>query len=99
MENKVDIDTIVEKVENYSKLFKEDIDDMNLRLGEIESKLQYFSNYLEDMANDALTELHSRYGIEESQENYDKVKAGIADSIKYNVNYFTEIFNRMVEEL
>ena len=51
------------------------------------------------MANDTLTELHSRYGIDESQENYDKVKAGIANSIKYNVNYFTENFNRMVEEL
>lgn len=99
MEKNVDIDAIVEEVENYSKIFKEDIDDMNLRLGEIESKLQYFSNYLEDMANDALTELHSRYGIEESQENYDKVKAGIAESIKYNVEYFTEIFNRMVSEL
>ena len=99
MENKVDIDTITEEVENYSTLFKEDIDEMNFRLGEIESKLQYFSNYLEDMANDVLMELHKRYDIEESQENYDKVKAGIVDSIKYNVNYFTENFNRMVEEL
>lgn len=99
MENKVDIDTVVEEIENYSKLFKEDIDEMNFRFGEIESKLQYFSNYLENMANDTLMELHKRYDIEESQENYDKVKAGIIDSIKYNVNYFTENFNRMVEEL
>ena len=99
MENKVDIDTVVEEIENYSKLFKEDIDEMNFRFGEIESKPQYFSNYLENMANDTLMELHKRYDIEESQENYDKVKAGIIDSIKYNVNYFTENFNRMVEEL
>ena len=99
MENKVDIDTIAEEVENYSTLFKEDIDEMNFRLGEIESKLQYFSNYLEDMANDVLMELHKRYDIEESQENYDKVKAGIVDSIKYNMDYLTENLNRMIEEL
>ena len=110
MENKVDINTIVKEIENHSNSFKKGIDDMNFMFGEIENKLQYFSVCIADMTDTTLAELHKKYGIEESQENYDKVKAGIIDSVRYNVNYFIENLNnnvnyfienlnRMIEEL
>lgn len=51
------------------------------------------------MAADALVDIHSRCGIEESDENYEKVKAGIIESIKCNMDYLAENLNRMIEEL
>ena len=42
------------------------------------------------MAADALADIHRKYGIEESDENYEKVKAGVVDSIKYNMDYLIE---------
>lgn len=36
---------------------------------------------------------------EESDENYEKVKAGVIDSIKYNMDYLIEKLNIMNEEL
>lgn len=97
MENKVDIDTIVENgIENYSNSFSENIDDA---FGMAEDKLIWLTNNIADMTADALADIHRRCGIEESDENYEKVKAGVIDSIKCNVNYSTENFNRMVEEL
>lgn len=97
MENKVDIDTIVKNgVENYSNSFRENIDDA---FGMAEDKLVWLTNNIADMTADALADIHRRCGIEESDENYEKVKAGVIESIKYNMNYLTENLNRMIEEL
>lgn len=97
MENKVDIDTIVENgVENYSNSFRENIDDA---FGMAEDKLVWLTNNIADMTADALADIHRRCGIEESDENYEKVKAGVIDSIKYNMNYLTENLNSMIERL
>lgn len=97
MENKVDIDTIIENgIENYSNSFSENIDEA---FGLVEYKLMWLTNNIADMAADALADIHSRCGIEESDENYEKVKAGIIDSIKYNMDYLAENLNRMIEEL
>lgn len=97
MENKVDIDTIVENgIENYSNSFSENIDDA---FGMAEDKLVWLTNNIADMTADALADIHRRCGIEESDENYEKVKAGVIESIKYNMNYLTENLNRMIEEL
>ena len=97
MENKVDIDTIVENgIENYSNSFSENIDDA---FGMAEDKLMWLTNNIADMAADALADIHRRCGIEESDENYEKVKAGVIESIKYNMGYLTENLNRMIEEL
>ena len=54
---------------------------------------------LADMTADALADIHNRCGIEESDENYEKVKAGVIDSIKYNMDYLIEKLNIMIEEL
>lgn len=97
MENKVDIDTIVENgIENYSNSFRENIDDA---FGMAEDKLVWLTNNIADMTADALADIHRRCGIEESDENYEKVKAGVIDSIKYNMNYLTENLNSMIERL
>ena len=97
MENKVDIDTIVENgIENYSNSFSENIDDA---FGMAEDKLVWLTNNIADMTADALADIHRRCGIEESDENYEKVKAGVIESIKYNMNYLTENLKRMIEEL
>lgn len=97
MENKVDIDTIVENgIENYSNSFSENIDDA---FGMAEDKLVWLTNNIADMTADALADIHRRCGIEESDENYEKVKAGVIDSIKYNMNYLTENLNSMIERL
>lgn len=88
MENKVDIDTIVENgVVNYSNSFSECIDDA---FGIAEEKLVWLINNIGDIAADALADIHRKYGIEESDENYEKVKAGVVDSIKYNMDYLIE---------
>ena len=88
MENKVDIDTIVESgVDNYSNSFSECIDDA---FGIAEEKLVWLINNIGDIAADALADIHRKYGIEESDENYEKVKAGVVDSIKYNMDYLIE---------
>lgn len=97
MENKVDIDTVVENgIENYSNSFSENIDEA---FGMAEDKLMWLTNNIADMAADALADIHSRCGIEESDENYEKVKAGIIESIKCNMDYLAENLNRMIEEL
>ena len=97
MENKVDIDTIVESgVDNYSNSFSECIDDA---FGIAEEKLVWLINNIGDIAADALADIHRKYGIEESDENYEKVKAGVVDSIKYNMDYLIEKLNRMNKEL
>lgn len=97
MENKVDIDTVVENgVENYSNSFRENIDDV---FGMVEDKLMWMANNIADIAADALADIHSRCGIEESDENYEKVKTGVIESIKYNMDYLAENLNRMIEEL
>ena len=64
-----------------------------------EDKLMWLTNNIADMAADALADIHSRCGIEESDENYEKVKAGVIESIKYNMGYLTENLNRLIEEL
>lgn len=64
-----------------------------------EDKLMWLTNNIADIAADALADIHSRCGIEESDENYEKVKAGVIESIKYNMDYLTENLNRMIEEL
>ena len=88
MENKVDINTIVENgVDNYSNSFSENIDDA---FGVAEDKLVWLIDNIEDMAADTLADIHRKYGIEESDENYEKVKAGVIDSIKYNMDYLIE---------
>lgn len=97
MENKVDINTIVENgIENYSNSFSENIDDA---FGMAEDKLVWLTNNIADMTADALADIHRRCGIEESDENYEKVKAGVIESIKYNMNYLTENINSMIERL
>ena len=97
MKNKIDIDTVVKNgVENYSNSFSENIDDA---FGMAEDKLMWLTNNIADMAADALADIHRRCGIEESDENYEKVKAGVIESIKYNMDYLTENLNRMIEEL
>lgn len=97
MENKVDIDTIVKNgIENYSNSFRESIDDVFVMA---EDRLMWLTNNIGDMAADALADIHRRCGIEESDENYEKVKAGVVESIKYNMNYLAENLNRMIEEL
>lgn len=97
MENKVDIDTIVENgIENYSNSFSENIDDA---FGMAEDKLVWLTNNIADMTADALADIHRRCGIEESDENYEKVKAGVIESIKYNMDYLAENLNRMIEKL
>lgn len=97
MENKVDIDTVVENgVENYSNSFRENIDDV---FGMAENKLMWLANNIADMAADALADIHRRCDIEESDENYEKVKAGVIESIKYNMDCLTENLNTMIEEL
>ena len=97
MENKVDIDTIVKNgIENYSNSFRESIDDVFVMA---EDRLMWLTNNIADMAADALADIHRRCGIEESDENYEKVKAGVVESIKYNMNYLAENLNRMIEEL
>ena len=69
MENKVDIDTVVENgVDNYSNSFCECIDDA---FGIAEEKLVWLINNIGDMAADALADMHRKYGIEESDENYE----------------------------
>ena len=69
MENKVDIDTIVENgVVNYSNSFSECIDDA---FGIAEDKLVWLINNIANMAADALADIHRKYGIEESDENYE----------------------------
>lgn len=97
MENKVDIDTIVENgVENYSNSFRENIDDA---FGEAEDKIVWLINDIADIANSALADIHRRCGIEESDENYEKVKAGIIESIKYNMDYLIENLNIQIRNL
>lgn len=97
MENKVDIDAIVENgIENYSNSFRENIDDAFVMA---EDRLMWLTNNIADMAADALADIHRRCGIEESDENYEKVKAGVIESIKYNMECLTENLNRMIEEL
>lgn len=97
MENKVDIDTIVKNgIENYSNSFRESIDDAFVMA---EDRLMWLTNNIADMAADALADIHRRCGIEESDENYEKVKAGVIESIKYNMECLTENLNRMIEEL
>lgn len=97
MENKVDIDTVVENgIENYSNSFSECIDET---FGMVEEKLVWLIDNIGDMAADALADIHNRCGIEESDENYEKVKAGVIDSIKYNMDYLIEKLNIMIEEL
>lgn len=97
MENKVDIDTIVKNgIENYSNSFRESIDDAFVMA---EDRLMWLTNNIADMAADALADIHRRCGIEESDENYEKVKAGVIDSIKYNMDYLIEKLNIMNEEL
>lgn len=97
MENKVDIDAIVENgIENYSNSFRENIDDAFVMA---EDRLMWLTNNIADIAADALADIHRRCGIEESDENYEKVKAGVIESIKYNMECFTENLNRMIEEL
>lgn len=97
MENKVDIDTIVKNgIENYSNSFRENIDDAFVMA---EDKLMWLVNNIADVAADALADIHRRCGVEESDENYEKVKAGVVESIKYNMNYLAENLNRMIEEV
>lgn len=97
MENKVDIDTIVEDgVENYSNSFRENIDDA---FGVAEDNIVTLINNIADITVDALADIHRRCGIEENDENYEKVKAGVVESIKYNMNYLTENINSMIERL
>lgn len=97
MEKKVDIDTILKNgVENYSNSFRENIDDA---FGIAEDKLVWLTNNIADMAADALADIHRGCDIEESDENYEKVKAGIIDSIKNNINYLTENLNKIISEL
>ena len=97
MENKVDIDTIVENgVDNYSNSFCEKIDNA---FEMAEDKLVWLTNNIAYMAADALADIHRRYNIEESDENYEKVKAGVIDVIKSNMDYLIEKLNRMNEEL
>lgn len=97
MENKIDIDTIVKNgIENYSNSFSENIDDA---FGIAEDKLKWLADNIEDIAADALADIHRRCDIEESDENYEKVKAGIVESIRYNMNCLTEILSTMIEEL
>ena len=97
MENKVDIDTVVENgIENYSNSFRENIDDAFVVA---EDRLMWLANNIADMAADALADIHRRCDIEESDENYEKVKAGVIESIKYNMECLTENLNRMIEEL
>lgn len=97
MENKVDIAAIIENgIENYSNSFRENIDDAFVMA---EDRLMWLTNNIADMAADALADIHRRCGIEESDENYEKVKAGVIESIKYNMECLTENLNRMVEEL
>ena len=97
MENKVDIDTIVENgVDNYSNSFSECIDEA---FGVAEEKLVWLIDNIGDMTADALADIHNRCDIEESDENYEKVKAGVIDSIKYNMDYLIEKLNIMIEEL
>lgn len=97
MENEVDIDTVVENgIENYSNSFSECIDEA---FGIAEEKLVWLIDNIGDMAADALADIHNRCGIEENDENYEKVKAGIIDSIKYNMDYLIEKLNIMDEDL
>lgn len=97
MKNKIDIDTVVKNgVENYSNSFRENID---YTFGMANDKLVWMINNIADMTADVLADIHRRYGIEESDENYEKVKADVIDSIKYNMNYLTENLNSMIERL
>lgn len=61
--------------------------------------LEWLTNNIADMTADALADIHRRCGIEESDENYEKVKAGVIESIKYNMDYLAENLNRMIEKL
>ena len=97
MENKVDIDTIVENgVDNYSNSFCEKIDSA---FGIAEDKLVWLTNNIAHMAAVALADIHREYSIEKSDENYEKVKAGVIDVIKSNMDYLIKKLNRMNEEL
>ena len=81
MENKVDIDTIVESgVEDYSKIFKDKITDSFISL---EKSINYFHEHCfsVDLVDDILKELHDEYGVEENDENFKKLKKEIFNTI------------------
>lgn len=84
MEEKITLDKIISSdLERYSGKFK---NEMNFSFGYAEERIDFILDFAPALADEVLSELNTKYGIEENDENFKKLKSKIFFIIRCRMN-------------
>lgn len=86
MEEKLTLNKIIgdgNGLESYSSKFK---NEMNFSLGYAEERIDFIFDFAPALVDEVLSELNTKYGIEENDENFKKLKDEIFFIIRCRMN-------------
>lgn len=89
MEERITLDKIIGSgLESYSSKFK---NEMNFSLGYAEERIDFIFDFAPALVDEVLSELNTKYGIEENDENFNKLKDVIFFIISCRMNNLADI--------